>query len=510
MRRPTWAPKYDHGQSPPPARLGAGHDQRSRSARRLGAGCDQQFRPATRRRAGCDQQSPVPAAPVRTRRNRGGCRRSRNPLPPWRPRPGPGSAVVQSWALEEPRAAATSRWPAAPAPQRLHWVGAHSCAGQNSAAGRPTFAPKCDHGQSPPAGRPGARRDQQFPPPVRSRRDRGGCRRSRNPLSRWRPRPGRGSAVVSSCALEGHRAAATPSWSAAPAPQPQRLSWVGARSCVGHHSAVRRALPANRGPLTWPPGCLVAAARERSAGSGRRPPDRRPRVHSRFVTPAVNETFTGSDRRHIRACITLRECTRLVDPSRRSVLRSHRRAMSCQNSSTQVVDASRGSVVRSHRRAMSCQNSSTQVVAASRRSVLRSHSKVMHGPCRPPQQVSAYAPPPPLFQTEKQLTARADRRARAPAHAVASTTAVAIGGTGSVHRRTGMLAAPTLPGGEGSRPGSLPATDCPQNPPPALPAIQTHCCSDHRHAWRCNADPDVDLEKKEVRMILKEPHARAA
>ena len=56
---------------------------------------------------------------------------------------------------------------------------------------------------------------------------------------------------------------------------------------------------------------------------------------------------------------------------------------------------------------------------------------------------------------------RADRPLRDPAHAVAFTTAVAVGGTGSVHRRTGMRTAPTLPGGEGSRPGSLPATDCP-------------------------------------------------
>ena len=55
-----------------------------------------------------------------------------------------------------------------------------------------------------------------------------------------------------------------------------------------------------------------------------------------------------------------------------------------------------------------------------------------------------------------------------------------------------------------------PATDCRQNPPPALAAIQTHYCSDHRHAWRCNADADVDLQKKEARMILKEPYARAA
>ena len=43
---------------------------------------------------------------------------------------------------------------------------------------------------------------------------------------------------------------------------------------------------------------------------------------------------------------------------------------------------------------------------------------------------------------------------RDPAHAVAPNTAVAIGGTGSTHSRTGMRAAPTLPGGEASRPGS--------------------------------------------------------
>ena len=131
-----------------------------------------------------------------------------------------------------------------------------------------------------------------------------------------------------------------------------------------------------------------------------------------------------------------------------------------------------------------------------------------------------------------QPTARADRPVRAPAHAVAFSTGVAAG-----YDRNG--------------PGSRPATNCAQNPPPALAAIQTHCCSDHRHAWRCNADPDVDLEKswsrhprprerrrmtrgrrgsptlrrvtlsftttlpvcagaQEARMILKEPHARAA
>ena len=81
-------------------------------------------------------------------------------------------------------------------------------------------------------------------------------------------------------------------------------------------------------------------------------------------------------------------------------------------------------------------------------------------------------PPPQFFQTEKQLTAPADRPLRDPAHAVAFTLPVDCNGA-----------------------GSPPATNCAQNPPPALAAIQTHCCSDHRHAWRCNADPDVNLEK---------------
>ena len=47
---------------------------------------------------------------------------------------------------------------------------------------------------------------------------------------------------------------------------------------------------------------------------------------------------------------------------------------------------------------------------------------------------------------EKQLTAPADRPVRDPARAGAFTTAVAIGGAGSVHRRTGMRAARALPG----------------------------------------------------------------
>ena len=49
-------------------------------------------------------------------------------------------------------------------------------------------------------------------------------------------------------------------------------------------------------------------------------------------------------------------------------------------------------------------------------------------------------PPPVPFRTDKQLTAPADRRVRESAHAGAFTTAVAIaiGGAGSVHRRTGV------------------------------------------------------------------------
>ena len=208
-------------------------------------------------------------------------------------------------------------------------------------------------------------------------------------------------------------------------------------------------------------------------------------------------------------------------------------------------------MVRSHRRAMSCQISSifsTRLVDPSRTSVVRSHSKVMHGPCRPPQQVSAYAPPPrelasasgpgfhrknfisrgltngeespPLFLTEKQLTAPADRTLRAPAHAVAFSTGVAAG-----YDRTG--------------PGSPPPNSPSQNRPPTSPAKHIRCSADHRPVWRCDAGPDVRravgvcmmgrtraarsaphlrsaiwqgtlCPKKEVKMILKEPHARAA
>ena len=130
---------------------------------------------------------------------------------------------------------------------------------------------------------------------------------------------------------------------------------------------------------------------------------------------------------------------------------------------------------------------------------------------------------PQLFRTEKQLTAPADRPIRDPAHAVAFSTGVAAG-----YDRNG--------------PGS-PAPNSPsQNRPPTSPVNHMRCSADHRPAWRCDAGPDVRravgvcmmgrtrgshltsgiwqgtgtlcpstlCPKKEVKMILKEPHARAA
>ena len=134
------------------------------------------------------------------------------------------------------------------------------------------------------------------------------------------------------------------------------------------------------------------------------------------------------------------------------------------------------------------------------------------------QQVNAYAPCtlPPLFRTEKQLTAPADRPVRAPAHAVAFSTGVAAG-----YDRSG--------------PGSPPPNSPSQNRPPTSPVNHIRGSADHRPAWRCDAGPDVRravgvcmmghargshltsaiwqgtlCPRKEVKMILKEPHARAA
>ena len=180
-------------------------------------------------------------------------------------------------------------------------------------------------------------------------------------------------------------------------------------------------------------------------------------------------------------------------------------------------------------------------------------SRVMHGPVGPHNKL-ALMPPPPLVRTEKQLSAPADRPVRDPAHAVAFTTAVAVGGSASVRRRTGMRAARALHG-DRNGPGSPPTNAPSQNRPPTSPVNHMRCSAEHRPAWRCDAGPDVRravgvclmgrargshltsgiwqgtgtlwhpgpstlcpstlcpstlCPKKEVKMILKEPHARAA
>ena len=105
-------------------------------------------------------------------------------------------------------------------------------------------------------------------------------------------------------------------------------------------------------------------------------------------------------------------------------------------------------------------------------------------------------PPLPTFRTEKQLTAPADRSVHDPAHAVAFTAAVAIGGTGSSDRRATMASAVTRTGYR-NRPGSPPATDSRHDPPPASPAIQARCFADHHPmvahhpAWRWHAGADA-------------------
>ena len=99
-------------------------------------------------------------------------------------------------------------------------------------------------------------------------------------------------------------------------------------------------------------------------------------------------------------------------------------------------------------------------------------------------------PTPPTFSTEKQLTAPADCPVRDPAHAIVFTTAVVTCGARSVHLRTGMRAAHTLPG-DRNRAGSPPATDSRQNPAPASPAIQTRCFAYYDPAWRSEAGADT-------------------
>ena len=111
-------------------------------------------------------------------------------------------------------------------------------------------------------------------------------------------------------------------------------------------------------------------------------------------------------------------------------------------------------------------------------------------------------PPPLTPRTERQLTVRADRPLRDPAHAVAFTTAVAVGGTGSVHRRTGMRAPLPFPAAPAAVPDRCPRLTARKTT--AGVAGQSRSCLPH-HSRR-----EVPRrEKKEVKMILKEPHARA-
>ena len=79
---------------------------------------------------------------------------------------------------------------------------------------------------------------------------------------------------------------------------------------------------------------------------------------------------------------------------------------------------------------------------------------------QPARPILAY-PRNSLYEKPLTLTAPADRPVRAPAHAVAFTTAAAIRGAGSVHRRTPHADARALPRDSG-RAGSPPATDCRQ------------------------------------------------
>ena len=141
----------------------------------------------------------------------------------------------------------------------------------------------------------------------------------------------------------------------------------------------------------------------------------------------------------------------------------------------------------------------------------------------PPIRYRRVLPPPHFWnrETEKQLTAPADRSVRESAHAVAFTTAVAIGGTGLSDRRAAVASAVTCTGCRDC-PGSPPATDSRHDPPLALPAIQTRCFADHHPmvahhpAWPYHGVtvPTLSIaetcRKWRCEMILKEPHARAA
>ena len=162
------------------------------------------------------------------------------------------------------------------------------------------------------------------------------------------------------------------------------------------------------------------------------------------------------------------------------------------------------------------------------------------------QPAAAY-PPPSNSLYEKQLTAPADRPQGDPAVAVA--TVVAIGSDGYVHRRTGMRAARALPG---DRNVPDPRLLTAGKTHAALPANQIRCFADHHsmvaHHPVWGYDPDAHVrgavgacimgrtcgshlvsptgprqtasvrhlsghpavQQRGCKMILKEPHARAA
>ena len=195
---------------------------------------------------------------------------------------------------------------------------------------------------------------------------------------------------------------------------------------------------------------------------------------------------------------------------------------------------------------MSCQISSTQVVAPSRRSVLRSHGRAMDGPCSAHNKLALMygAPlPPHTFRTEQQLTAPADRPVRAEVGACAVSKGVAAGYVWC------RLSPPSFTDHR-NRPGSPPATYRRQKPPPALPVNHIRCSADHRPPRRRDAGADVSravgvclmgrtraargaphltssagprhtasvrhlsghriAQERRCKVILKEPHARAA
>ena len=129
---------------------------------------------------------------------------------------------------------------------------------------------------------------------------------------------------------------------------------------------------------------------------------------------------------------------------------------------------------------------------------------------------SCSPPSPRHFQTEKQLTAPADRPVRDPAHALALTPAVALRGAGSVRRQTGMRTARALPG-DRNRPlptaGVAGHSDSLLGRAPYMRIPSDVYCRPETGSFRQasgGAPCGQKSQKKGVKMILKEPHERAA